>query len=705
MKRSFSHAFLFLLAFACLASPAWARSDATTGYIEIQRAFLREEFQDVHRLAKSFLRSTPNAPERARVQIWMALSLDKLQKSGEALMQLDDLEGRLNPRDPSLAESLYWKGEINRRALKMLEARLAYRRLMDEFPNSIWALRAQLGLGMVLLHEQSYDDAVKHFQAVAERFHGTRAGDDARFFQAVCSIQLGKPKDAIGILQPVLETAKDPSSRSRAGFYLGEAFTKLERYGEALDAYRAAVKAEESSEWSRLAQFGIGWAAYRKGDCSTSVEALENYLTPPGGTHRTEALIAQGECLSQLGRPEEAQSRFERALAKEAKEPLSLENGLAIADAYRRQGLYDKAKDVFTQLLKAHTGADAQDRIQLQRSRNAFEAGGSDEAMKYLRAILNRAGSQVRPAALNLSGDIAFSGGKWDEAKQVFNEAAQGGESLDALYATYQLGRIALQQDQIDAALPFFEKVAGGKDQRLADDARLARALAHLTRKEPKLAYAQLSELRQQRPDSTAAARAAYYLAVLAVEDGKTQAAVGLCQEASKKAAGTDEGTDALLLLAEIRASESSAGNAQAWLKGLFAEESRPASQRSKIAKRLGDFARTEERYAEAIEWYDNAEQLWPAVAAETLYRSGSCFEEVGDFEVALARYRAIHGEPWRVRGQLAAAKILEREHRMDEAKDVYRDLAKSSAPEAKMARERLDMLEHPLRKGVGGGT
>ena len=174
---------LVIAASISLGLPVLHAAEPTPGYTDVQRAFLREEFQDARRLAEAFLVSNPAAPERTRVEIWKALSLDKLQRSGEALLALSDVESRLVARDPSLAEVLYWKGEISRQALQMLDARLAYQRLLESFPNSVWAFRAELGLGLVYLHEQSFQEARVHFHSVAQRFQGTRAGNDARLYE------------------------------------------------------------------------------------------------------------------------------------------------------------------------------------------------------------------------------------------------------------------------------------------------------------------------------------------------------------------------------------------------------------------------------------------------------------------------------------------------------------------------------------------
>ena len=74
----------------------------------------------------------------------------------------------------------------------------------------------------------------------------------------------------------------------------------------------------------------------------------------------------------------------------------------------------------------------------------------------------------------------------------------------------------------------------------------------------------------------------------------------------------------------------------------------------------------------------------------EADYRIGSCREVAGDLDQALARYLRVVEGPWKVRAHLAAAKIMERQARWNDAEAIYEALAQEPVPEAKVARELL---------------
>jgi len=134
-------------------------------------------------------------------------------------------------------------------------------------------------------------------------------------------------------------------------------------------------------------------------------------------------------------------------------------------------------------------------------------------------------------------------------------------------------------------------------------------------------------------------------------------------------------------------------------LRRAYGAEGLPRRHRAKLAKRLGDFARTQRVFEEAVGWYEEAAALLPTLGGEAAYRIASCYEEAGDVELAMQHYRDIEQPPWRVRGRLALAKLLEREDRASEAAAVYRSLAQEAIPEAKVAQERLMALQRETQR------
>ena len=685
--------------------------DLPSGYPEVQRAFLREDFERVTTLAQTFILEHSDVPQVPRVWLWLALSLDRLQRSNEALTELDRLKRRLGPRDPLWPELLFWEGDVSRRSLQMVRAKMAYERLLEQYPDSSWAAQARLGLGLTYLHQQAFEAALPYFRDAASRYFGSPAALDARLYEGVCHLQLKQFQEAATILESLLEELKERGLISQAALYLGESLSALNRYDYAARAYRRVIDVSESAQWSRLAQFGLGWVLYQAGRCKESVDAFEWYLTqtlpttlaasPAGAAdHRTEALFAQGSCFIQLGREPEAQSRFEQILSSGREHPLVLDSGLTLASLYRRQERFVQAKELLHGLLRRISDPTSRARVHLQLGSLALEQGNAAQAKTVFELASESDESSTRQAALSGLGDVQMFLGRLEAAQRFYERAVRVSEQTPlSAYGRYQLGRIQLQLGAFPEAVKIFQELSANTDPALADDARLALALAYLRQGEDAASRSVLEAIRQQRPTSVTAARAAYYLALSALGEEDSASAQHLCEEAVSRAPKSEEALDARLLLADLLASRTSLSDAIGWLRDVYLTSALPRRQRAKLAKRVGDLARMGGTLAEAIGWYETAMQLLPSLGSEATYRIASCYEEGGDIATAINWYQRVDEPPWRVRGQLAQAKLLEREGREEEAQTIYRLLAGESIPEAKIAQERLAALREAPRK------
>ncbi len=673
------------------AAPAAVRAEPTPGYPAIQRAFLREDFAATAMLAREFLVQYPHGAETPRVWLWLVLSLDKLQRAAEALDQLDRLKERLTPSDSFWAEVLYWEGDISRRTMELSRAKGAFQRLLEQYPGSNWAAQGQLGLGLVYFHQQAFEQAISHFHEVGLRRATTPVALDALLFEGLCQFRLKRFDDAVRTFRPLLVRLKDRTAVTQASFYLGESLSALERFDEAALAYQRASLASELTSWSRLAQFGMGWAYYRLDRCQDSLEAFDRYLEAGPREHRLEALFAQGSCYARLGQEGDAERRFKELTRADPRHPLVLEAAMALADFHRKEGRPAEARRLLHRFLTPGLAGQARAHIQVKLGAVALDEGNVAQARTVFELARETTDPVILQAALSGLGDVHVVLGDLTTAVARYQEAVAVAEkSAVGTYALYQVGRIRLQQDDADGAVEVFQRLRVGPDHQFANEARIALIIAYLRRKDERLAQAQIDGIRKQWPGTEVAARAAYYQALLLFDRGEEGATQKLCQETILKAARSDEAIDARLLLADLRLQWSTPQEVAQWLGSMYAAVGLPPAHRAKLAKRLGGLAKDRQAFAEAIRWYERAMSSLPAMAGEATYRIASCYEEGGDLALAMEWYGRIRQDVWRVRGQLALGKLLERQERWREAETLYVRLSKESIPEAQVAEERL---------------
>ena len=190
-------------------APAWA-AELEPAPLTVERAFLREDFQAVVQLAQQFLRARQEAPERPQVWLWLIFSLDRLGQPHEALRELDALKAQLMPEDPLWPEVWFWEGDISRRAFQSSRAVVAYTRLLERAPDSGWVAQSRIGLGLIALNQQRFEEAVAQFHEVVRRHPGEPSAMDAQLFEGLANLRLTRDDEAVAILTPLLDRLKDP---------------------------------------------------------------------------------------------------------------------------------------------------------------------------------------------------------------------------------------------------------------------------------------------------------------------------------------------------------------------------------------------------------------------------------------------------------------------------------------------------------------
>ncbi|MBI3324233.1 MAG: tetratricopeptide repeat protein [Candidatus Omnitrophica bacterium] len=726
-NRPFRVTVLVLLSWFGLAGIA--RADEL--YHLVQSAFLSEHFDRVVELTGPLLKAPNPLPsvgdltKPARLWLWYILSLDRLQRSTDALEQIDRMKEALGalPRESAAQQALldslwpellFWEGEISRTSLNLVRAKLAYQRVITDYEHSSWRLRAQLGLGLVLFQHQDYDQAQAQFQRVAFGATAGALAGESRLLEGLCQLRTKRFIDAAVLFKRLVEQSADSASRSRAWFYLGEAHTGLRRFEEAVGAYEQAIASEPNSRWATLGQFGRGWSEFQLHRCPESLEAMRKYLestpsiaadvTQNNGESPVEALFAQGRCLAELGDERMALARFEELRRLDPEHALAVEAAFSMAEIYERQQQHARASELLQEIRQEAFDPGQVSQANVRLGNVALAQGDVAAALSYFQAGRAATDPAVQQAAFNGIADSQVRLGQRKEAAGSYEEAirlsptAQGG-----LYGMYGLGRLKLQAGELDEAIELFRRLvatadapaSGAEDRRrLIAEGELALSFAYLSKGQKELARVQLERLTGEQPGTVQAARAGYYRALLAVDEGDLKTARRLCEEVLVQASASTEAFEARLLLADVVTGEASVTDAIE-LAGRNADHL-SGQQRGRLGKKLGDLARQAGAHAEALRWYESAWENLPDQRGEIVYLVASCFEAGGDAALALSRYRAIREPPWSIRGRLSAAKLLEREGRLAEAIAMYTEVARERVPEAKVAQERLGVLSRP---------
>ena len=123
--------------------------------------------------------------------------------------------------------------------------------------------------------------------------------------------------------------------------------------------------------------------------------------------------------------------------------------------------------------------------VQLRLASIALEDGDAAQARRLFQLARDAPDAPTQQAAVSGLGDVQLFLGDVPGARQAYQEVMRRlPESSMARYATYQLGRIAMQTGAFADAAATFQQLAASAEPDLADNARFALVLTYLSQQE-----------------------------------------------------------------------------------------------------------------------------------------------------------------------------------------------------------------------------
>lgn len=463
MRRQLPSALLVSLAFTALAAP----TPQNTSTDRVTTALSQKQFRAALDLAEVALKEQP-----ASVQLWTlkALAHGALGSKVEALSAFRtalSIQPAYVPALRGAAEIEY--SSRDPRARQTLEAIV---KLSPE--NAV----AHAMLGVLAFEADDCESAVSHFgkggsqvarQKTALSLFGScllrlnRAQEAADVFKSVLDLDLndpktrlhvalaasalGKPKEAIAVLQPV---ARSSSPDADVLGVLAESYRADNQVQEAIATYRQAIELYPKEE--RLYLGLIALCQYYNSH-ELGFEVVDVGLKNVPSSARLHAM--RGILFFQTGQPEKAVSDFERASEVAPSDALG-QTGLALTRL--QEGYVDEAIQIARDQLR-NTPEDAAAAFILAQALTKKASGASDKHFAEAQATLEKS-VQIAPQfapARALLGKLYLQGNQVDRAVEQLEaainlEPGNRAASYQLMIAYKRLGRssdVQAMQDKI----------------------------------------------------------------------------------------------------------------------------------------------------------------------------------------------------------------------------------------------------------------
>ena len=305
-------------------------------------------------------------------------------------------------------------------------------RLMEQYPSTVWAKRAGL-LSGVLLVERNPAVAIQFLQGAQRDF--PVLDDYIRLWIGEASLKLGDAKQAAVMLESIPTAVPDSNILTRAAYRTGEAWYQASSCPEATNWFSKAVALSDKEPGTPQAYLREGACQLRVNNITEGRETLRYlWVRFP---YAPEAKEAQALLASNLGgQPWTVQpsERFSRAqaylaqafhaeaidelkqfLAADPQSPRRAEAKLKLGVAQVRLKQYDQARDTFRALAKDGTSESREAMVWLARV--YLRQAQGDKLLEVARALPSSSLSAEQ------KGQIMLFSGMWLEDQKKFDEA------------------------------------------------------------------------------------------------------------------------------------------------------------------------------------------------------------------------------------------------------------------------------------------
>jgi len=458
------------------------------------------------------------------------------------------------PDASGLDNVLFRLGECYRRMKKGAEAEAVYKRLVETFPASPNAPRAQLQRALILMEAGggSLEHAVASFEKLAaagvpadvraaalyhwaesleklnrpaealaryERLGAEFADTDYGMYAGLRTAWLltrtGKAEDrrrAMGLYLDLAHKAKDPKVAEEALYFAAQVSLLDERYEESANLFQALRTRFPKSPRVVESALSSGWANYYAGRYKEGSEILDLVLSSAGHPGREEILYVKANCLRQLEQRPDAVAMYEKQLAEFPSGRLSRQAWYERLSTLYRDGKYQEVLQASAQM-PAPPEAYA-DNVYWMNAEAAIAVQKPEIAVQNCRLLVDKCPKSafVKDALYRL-GWLLQKQEAWDSASSWFLQVASRFPSDPlAAKALFASGVCQSRLNQGEAALrDWTALLTKYPDSEEVAETLYQKAMEELRAKNPRAAGATLDERMRRFPDDARKAEALYW--------------------------------------------------------------------------------------------------------------------------------------------------------------------------------------------------
>ena len=335
--------------------------------------------------------------------------------------------------------------------------------VLDRHPDSDWVDDSLLLIGKAFYWLRSYRDALLKFQELQDNFPQSLLLTEALYWKGLTLWASGRAEEARPVLADVGESA-DPQFNGKARLALAELEAEAGDHAAAINAYQKLLEARPKGLATRI-WLGIGDARFHLERYEDALLAYRRVLkSKPKNKINFETRLRIGSILERQGKLDEVLGTYNRILKIKSLRSYEPEVHLKRANVYHLMGKQEIADEIYNEVIednpKTEFSSEAYYRLAMVAQTTQRDMEKAKEL--FASARKERPGSDVGKAARDREKDLvklerfqkAAAKGKKKGLKALFNVAEMylfNFSEQDSALATYR--RAYAIADSLDTEL------------------------------------------------------------------------------------------------------------------------------------------------------------------------------------------------------------------------------------------------------------
>ncbi|MCA9137983.1 MAG: tetratricopeptide repeat protein [Planctomycetales bacterium] len=435
------------------------------------------QYDRAKQLASEFL--TKFAADQLSADVRFIVAESQLL-SGQAAEAVDQFKVLLKSAPGDNVQRPAWvlRAALAMNSLKSYDDAIALLKAEDAtFKQDANRAEAKFLVGQAYLNSGRPAEAAQSFGRVAEIAPQWPRAKEAMLLQGTALLSSGNREQAEVVWNNLVKSDEASAMADQARYKLAQVASSNAGYATAITLYSQIIDADRDQGLIPYALYGRGWSQMQSNEHRQALESMDRILNDsPGHPLSDDALIARGISHRTLGNLKEAQTDLNAYLELK---PTGVNLGhalyeLALVD--QKETRHAEAAENLRRIVDQVPDYPAMDKVLYELGWSLKESGNDDKAVETFRQLLSKYPDATLAAeAAYFVGQQSYTAGDWTTAANYFQIAADKTTDPEmSEKALYRLGWSMFKDSKLDQAQEAFTKQAAKHAAgKLAIDARM----------------------------------------------------------------------------------------------------------------------------------------------------------------------------------------------------------------------------------------